>query len=183
MEDDQILALYFARDERAIEETAQKYGRLCFHVCHNILRSEVDAEECVNDTYLGVWNRIPPTSPSRLAAFVCKIARNISLNKSAFDHAAKRSAVVLSLSELNEAIPDNGNWEDTEDTQLAELLSAFLRAEKPDARNVFLRKYWFFDTVEEIAARYGFSESKVKAMLHRTRNRLRTHLTQKGVFV
>ena len=183
MEDEQILELYFARDERAIEETAQKYGRLCYHVCYHILRSDETAEECVNDTYLGVWNRIPPVKPSRLAAFVCRIARNISLNKSAFDHAAKRSAAVLSLSELSEAIADGGSWDDAEDTQLAALLSAFLRTEKADARNVFLRKYWFFDTVEEIAARYGFSESKVKAMLHRTRNRLRTFLTQKGVFI
>ena len=183
MEDEQIIELYFARDERAIEETARKYGRLCHCVCYHILCNEESAAECVNDTYLGVWNRIPPTSPSRLAAFICKIARNISLSKSASDHAAKRSAVVLSLSELGEAIPDGSNWDDAEDGQLAALLSAFLRAEKADARNVFLRKYWFFDTVEEIAARYGFSESKVKAMLHRTRKRLRTYLTQKGVFV
>ena len=178
MEDGEIIELYFSRNENAIKETAAKYGRLTMSVAYNILRSPEDAEECVNDTYLGVWNSIPPARPNNLRAFICKIARNLSLNKLKYNTAAKRSPeLLLSLNELEEVIaddklPDGGD--------LSGLISEFLRAQKPDARNVFLRRYWFADSVAEIADRYSFSESKVKSMLFHTRNKLREYLRKEG---
>lgn len=181
MEDLRIIELYFDRDENAIKETDAKYGQLCFRIADNILRNSADAEECVSDTYWNVWNQIPPTRPKSFIAFLCKITRNISLNKSRFNHAAKRNpGVELSFSELEEVLPGEPALDEE---YLGEVISDFLRSEKEDARNVFLRRYWFFDTVKEIADRYAFSESKVKSMLLRTRNRMKDYLILKGVRV
>lgn len=181
MDDQQIINLYFERNEEAIQATEAKYGKLCASIARNILGSETDSEECVNDVYLSVWNTIPPQRPNSFAAFISKITRNISLKRVRFDNAVKRSALtVISLSELENVVPDYYS-SDMEDAQLGKLISDFLRTEKPDARNVFIRKYWFFDTVSEIADRYSFSESKVKSMLYHTRNRLRDYLNKEGV--
>ena len=183
MDDWQIIDLYFERSERAIQETEEKYGKLCMHIARNILGNEADTEECVNDTYLSVWNTIPPQRPNSFAAFISKITRNISLKRLRFDNAVKRSALtVVSLSEIENVIPDR-HFSNIEDDQLGKLISNFLRMEKPDARNVFIRKYWFFDTVSEISNRYAFSESKVKSMLYHTRNRLRDYLNKEGVYL
>lgn len=184
MDDLQIIALYFARDEQAIKETDLKYGRLCFRVANNILFSREDSEECVNDTYLILWNQIPPTHPNNFTAFICKITRNLSLKRLEFAGAKKRaSKAVLSLSELADALPDNRITSDAAEEEIGRIISDFLRREKPDARNIFLRKYWFFDSVQEIAARYSFSEAKVKSMLFRTRSRLRNYLKKEGIVV
>lgn len=183
MDDWEIIDLYFERNESAIRETEAKYGNLCMSIARNILGNEADTEECVNDTYLSVWNTIPPQRPNNFVAFISKITRNISLKRVRFDNAIKRSALtVVSLSELENVIPDNC-ISDIGDEQLGKLISDFLRMEKPDARNVFIRKYWFFDTVSEIADRYSFSESKVKSMLYHTRNRLRDYLNREGVYL
>lgn len=183
MDDRQIIDLYFARSERAIKETEKKYGKLCMRIARNILGSETDTEECVNDTYLCVWNTIPPQRPNNFMAFISKITRNISLKRLRFDNAVKRSALtVVSLSEIENVIPDF-RFSNMGDEQLGKLISDFLRTEKPDARNVFIRKYWFFDTISEIADRYAFSESKVKSMLYHTRNRLRDYLNKEGVYL
>ena len=183
MDDQQIIDLYFERSESAIKETEAKYGKLCMSIARNILGSETDTEECVNDTYLSVWNTIPPQRPNNFAAFISKITRNISLKRVRFDNAIKRSALtVVSLAELENVIPDH-RVSDIGDEQLGKLISDFLRMEKPDVRNVFIRKYWFFDTVSEIADRYSFSESKVKSMLYHTRNRLRDYLNKEGVYL
>ncbi|MCH5205952.1 MAG: sigma-70 family RNA polymerase sigma factor [Oscillospiraceae bacterium] len=182
MEDSEIIGLYFERDERAISETGVKYGRLCFGVAKNILGSSEDAEECVNDTYLNVWNSIPPTKPNDLKAFICKVTRNLSLTRLKYNKAAKRSPeVLLSLSELEEVLPDESAADGVEAEELGKLISAFLREQKPDSRNVFLRRYWFFDSVSEIAARFSFSESKVKSMLFHTRGKLRKYLKNEGI--
>lgn len=182
MEDTQIIKLYFARDERAIEETAAKYGRLCFRVANNILSNTEDSEECVNDTYLSVWNKIPPVRPDNFTAFICKITRNLSLKKLESANAMKRrSNAVISLSELEEILPDNRITPSAEDEEIGKLISDFLHQEKAEARNVFLRKYWFFDSISDIAERYSFSESKVKSMLFHTRNRLRRYLKKEGI--
>lgn len=182
MEDLQIIDLYFKRDENAIKETDIKYGKLCFHIANNILNNSADSEECVNDTYLGVWNVIPPQRPNNFMAFICKITRNLSLKRIEFNTAVKRSAhTVISLSELEEILPAQNTPPEVEDEQLGKLISDFLRTEKEAARNVFIRKYWFFDTISDISARYSFSESKVKSMLFHTRNRLREYLKKEGV--
>lgn len=182
MDDLQIIELYFARDEHAIKETESKYGKLCFRVAKNILSDDEDSEECVNDTFLAVWNKIPPTRPNNFKAFICKITRNLSLKKLEFSNAGKRSAnAVISLSEIEEILPDNRIASGVEEEELGKLISAFLWSEKEDARNVFLRKYWFFDSVSDIAKRYSFSESKVKSMLFYTRNRLQEFLKKEGI--
>ena len=184
MEDLQIIELYFARDELAIRETDRKYGKLCFQVANHLLCNNEDSQECVNDTYLTVWNNIPPTRPNHFTAFLCKITRNLSLKKLEFANAAKRSAdAILSLSEIEATLPDSRITPGITDEELGKLISAFLRSEKELARNVFLRKYWFFDSVSEIAERYSLNESNVKSMLFRTRNKLREFLKKEGIEV
>lgn len=179
MDDAGIIALYFARDERAIEETAAKYGRLCFGIAKNILGSGEDSEECVNDTYLSVWNAIPPARPDNFPAYIGKIARNLSLKRLDFNTAEKRSpGVVVPLSELSEIVSPMALEPDG--AELARAISDFLRGEKEPARSVFIRRYWFFDSVGDIAARYSFSESKVKSMLYHTRRRLKVYLGKAG---
>ena len=184
MDDSQIIELYFERDEKAIKETELKYGALCFSIANNILNNEADTEECVNDTYLSVWNIIPPQRPNNFKAFVSKITRNLSLKRIEFNNAIKRSAdTIISLSELEDVLPSESVQSEIEDEMLGKLISDFLRNEKEGARNVFIRKYWYFDTVADIAVRYSFSESKVKSILFHTRNRLKDYLIKEGVYL
>lgn len=184
MEDLQIIDLFFDRNEQAIQETDAKYGRLCFSVANKILENDEDSEECVNDTYLRAWNEIPPTRPSYFSAFLCKITRILSLKKLEFSNAMKRtSSIVVSFEELESVLQDERIAPGTEAVELGVLISNFLRREKADARNVFLRKYLFFDTVEEIAERFGMNANTVKSMLFRTRNRLREYLRKEGIEV
>ena len=180
MDDLQIIELYFDRNERAIKETDRKYGRLCFQVAKKLLWSREDSEECVNDTYLTLWNQIPPTRPNNFTAFICKITRNLSLKKLESANALKRAADILSLSEFEATLPDYSLAPDIGDEELGKQISAFLRNEKELNRNVFLRKYWFFDSISEIAKRYSLGESTVKSMLFRTRYRLREVLKKEG---
>ena len=182
MDDLSIIELYFERDEKAIQETDKKYGRLCFNVAINVLGDDEDSEECVNDTYLSVWNIIPPTRPNNFKAFICKITRNLSLKKLQYNKAIKRTPESLvSFSELEYVLPDNNIVSNIENAEIGKLISEFLMHEKPDARAVFIRKYWFFDSVEDIATRYSFSESKIKSLLYHTRSRLRDYLRKEGV--
>lgn len=184
MDDLMIIELYFARDEKAITETDIKYGRLCFTVAINILGNDEDSDECVNDTYLSVWNKIPPTRPNNFMAFICKITRNLSIKRLDYNKARKRSPEsIVSFSELEDVLPDNHIAPDVENAEIGKLISEFLNREKPDSRAVFIRKYWFFDSVSDIAARYSFSESKVKNMLYHSRKKLRDYLRKEGVEV
>lgn len=181
MDDVQLIELFFARDEQAIKETDKKYGKLCFRVADNLLRNKEDAEECVNDTYLVAWNKIPPIRPSNFTAFICKITRNLSLKKLESANAKKRSPdAIISLSEIESLLPDNSFATDMTDEEVGKLISVFLRGEKELNRNVFLRKYWFFDSISQIAEMYSLSENNVKSMLFRTRNRLREFLKKEG---
>lgn len=184
MDDLQIIELYFARDEKAIKETDIRYGKLCFNLANNILSNNQDSEECVNDTYLNVWNAIPPTRPNHFMAFICKITRNLSLKKLEFKMALKRTPnALLSFDELESVLPDNRMNPDIENEEIGKIISAFLRSEKEDARNVFIRKYVHFDSISEIATRYSFTESKVKNLLYHSRNRLRKCLRKEGIEV
>ncbi len=175
---DEIVKLYLERNERAIEETEKRYGKLCVSLACNILGSSADAEEAVNDTYLALWNAIPPEQPDNMTAFVAKITRNIALKRVRYNSAEKRAAVPVSLSELEEVIPDKTQWETGE---LTRLINAFLYKESAVSRNVFIRRYWFSESIEEIARRYSFSESKVKSILHRSRNKLKKYLQKEGI--
>lgn len=184
MDDSQIIDLFFARDEQALKETDLKYGKLCFRLANNLLTKAEDSEECVNDTYLTVWNKIPPTRPNNFTAFICKITRNLSLKRLERSTAMKRSAdAIVSLTEIDEILPDNRITPDVNGEELGNLISAFLRKEKELNRNIFLRKYWFFDSVGDIAKRYSLTESNVKSILFRTRNKLREFLKKEGIEV
>ena len=182
MDDAQIVQLYWDRDDQAIPATSDKYGNYCTSIAMNILSNQEDAEECVNDTYVGVWNAIPPTRPSNFMSFVCKIARNLSLKRLEFMKREKRSAdVMLSLDELESVLPDDRYAPDVSDEDVGKLVSHFLRTQKEDVRNVFIRKYFYFDSIGEIAERFGFTKSKVNNMLFYTRNKLRDYLIKEGV--
>ena len=182
MNDLEIIALYFERDETAIKETDAKYGKLCHSIAQNILNNKQDSEECVNDTYIGVWNAIPPTRPNSLMAFVCRITRNLSLKRlEAMTRQKRSAATIVSLEELAEVMPDEKIASGVSDGDIARAISEFLRNENEDVRNVFMRKYYFFDSIGDIAERFGFTESKVKSMLFHTRNKLRDYLIKEGV--
>lgn len=184
MEDSQIVELFLARDENAIAHTQHKYKPLCLKIAYNILGSHEESEECVNDTLLGAWNSIPPNRPANLKAYICKIARNVSLSRLKFNTRKKRNSDFdCSLEELGDIIPDSRLSADTTDEELGRAIDEFLGTLSRDARGVFLRKYWFFDSVSEIADRYGFSESKVNNILYRTRNKLRNYLIKEGIYL
>ncbi|MFA7673440.1 MAG: sigma-70 family RNA polymerase sigma factor [Clostridia bacterium] len=186
MDDRQIVELYFKRSESAITETAGKYGRYCHYIAYNILHSEEDAEECVNDTYLKAWNCIPPHKPDMLSAFLGKITRNLSLNLYAKYTAQKRGLgqTALVLSELEECLSSSDNVEQAADEDaLVDAIDRFLAVMPSETRKVFMRRYWYLSPVKEIADGYGISESKVKMTLFRTRKSLRQYLEKEGVTI
>ncbi len=186
MDDNKIIELYFARDEKAISETKAKYGKYCLKIACNVLGNREDAEECENDTYLGVWNAIPPTRPSVFSAFIGRITRNISLKKLRAKTADKRrcSEAIISLDELGECIPDGQGFADSlEESELAEIINSFLGSLNVTERRVFVCRYWYCDSIADICEQFGFGQSKVKMMLLRTRERLLTYLKERGVFI
>ncbi len=180
LEDKRIIELYFARDEAAIEETSGKYGALCRRIALNILGNELDAEECENDTYLSLWQSIPPKKPKSLSGYAAKIVRNHALRRLEYMNAQKRRAVLLPAEELAELI---GEETDYAAEELAELISDFLRGVSEDERRVFVRRYFAFEPLEKISADLGFSVGKIKSMLFRMRNKLRVYLEKEGITV
>ena len=184
MEDAKILDLYFARDEDAIRETDTAYGKRLHALAKNILQNREDAEESVNDTYAEVWKSIPPRRPKYFFAFLASICRHLSLNRVDWKQAAKRRAQVVPLTEeMENCIPDAVHERQMEAKELGRLLDLFLEGLAKDSRLIFLRRYWYVDSVPEIAARYGMTESKVKMQLSRTKEKLRSFLEQEGIYV
>lgn len=185
MEDSQIIDLYWQRSENAIAETSAKYGKLLRKIALNIVGNFSDAEECENDTYVATWNAIPPTRPNILSAFLGKIARNIALNRYEYNRAQKRNNEFdLVLSELEECIASKSTVEESvEEGLVASMLDEFLEGLKKETRVIFVRRYWYSDSVKDIAKRMQISESKVKTVLFRTRNQLQDYLAERGVFV
>ena len=184
MEDSKILELYFARNEDAIRHTDDTYGRRLYHLADSIVKNGQDAEESVSDTYMQAWNTIPPQKPRYFFAYLAKICRNFALKKLDWHHAAKRSAEVVSLTEEMEmCIPDQSRDRELEARELGMLLDRFLRTLTPENQMIFLRRYWYVDTIAEIAARYGISESAVQMRLNRTRAKLCTYLEKEGIQV
>lgn len=184
MNDSQIVALFFDRDQRAIEETAKKYGSYCYAITYNILQNKEDAEEAVSDTYLAVWATIPPHKPVKLSTFLGKIARRTALKRWEKNRAQKRGGgeVELALDELSEYISDGKTPESTmENQELSRILNVFLKKLPKEERQVFVCRYWYFDSVADIAKRFGFTQSKVKSMLARTRMKLRNTLNKEGI--
>lgn len=179
MEDTGIIDLFFARDEQAIIETKKKFGPLCLQLAGRLLWNSQDAEECVNDAYFSLWNTIPPERPTYFGAFLCKIVRNLSLKRLEYLTAKKRMRFAeVSFEELEGVLRQE---DDHSEEELGELINRFLYTEKPIYRQVFLRKYWFFDSIEDIAKRFGCSQSNVKTMLSRTRKRLKEFFEQEGI--
>ena len=182
MDDARIIELYFARDERAIEETRLSYGGKLRAVAMRILEDFQDAQECENDTYWKTWNSIPPNRPLHFLAYIVKICRNAALSMLEYRGAAKRSAQVVELTnEMQQCIPDSLAERDFEPEGLGDLLSAFLREETRDNRLIFVRRYLMAESVSEVAQALGYSESKVKSALMRTRSRLKVYLEKEGV--
>ena len=186
MEDTAIVALYWARDEQALAETAAKFGAYCRKIADNILHSAHDVEECENDTWLAAWNSMPDNRPARLAPYLGRITRNLALDRLDKATAQNRGSgqTFAPLDELAECVAAPGSVEDTFDAaETGRLISEFLRTLPEETRNIFLRRYWYCDATADIAARYGLTESKVRVTLHRTRGKLAAYLQKKGVAV
>lgn len=184
MQDEDLIRLYMTRSERAITLTNDKYGGYCHTIAYQILKSMEDSEECVNDTYWKTWNAIPPTMPKCFKAFLGKITRNLALHRWEKKGAQKRGGnqILLLLDELTDCIP---SYEDipkkVEDAEICALLNQFLDKLSKEKRMVFVRRYWYCDSISDIAKMYHFGESKVKTMLSRIRTELRAYLEKEGV--
>lgn len=183
MLDEQIVALYWSRSEQAIAETGEKYGGYLNRIAYGVLRDTLDAQECVNDTYHSAWNAMPPSKPDRLSAFLGKITRRLSIDRLRRQTAEKRGGgeLPLALDELSGCVSGGDTAEDAVLRQeLSSLLDAFLSSLPDTERRVFLRRYWYLDSIAEIAERFGFTQSKTASMLHRTRRKLREALWKEG---
>ena len=182
MDDNKIIELYFARDERAIEETKASYGRLIYSVAYEILRSETDSEECESDTYLRTWESIPPTRPSYFSAFLSKISRNLAINRLRSDKQRKLINSELIFDELSEVLPDN-TGDITENILLRDALNDFLSSLGKTKRQIFMKRYFYMREIKTIAKEMGITVSSVKVTLHRVRVELRDFLERRGIAI
>jgi len=184
MEDQRIVALFWDRDERALQETAKKYGAYCYTIACNVIRNRQDAEECVNDTYLQAWNAIPPQKPIALRAFLGKITRNLAINRYRATHAQCRGGgqIPLALEELEDCFAA-GPETALGAAELTRVLDQFLRLLPQKDCCLFIRRYWYLDSLTEIASRYHMAQGSVKSSLHRSRKKLKQYLEQEGISV
>ncbi len=190
MNDQDIIQLYWDRNQDAIRLTEQQYGPYCHAIARRILGSPEDADECVNDTWLQAWQAIPPTRPNRLSIWLGRITRNLSLNRLEVRQAQKRGGgqATVALEELASYLSENpvsGSVAPAPDDaaitkEIAVEISSFLRGEKPASRHVFIGRYYYFASIDEIAAQTGLAKSRVSVLLHRTRQRLMRHLNERG---
>ncbi len=172
-----IIALYFARDERAIIETDRVYGKFCMGLSEGIVGNRADAEECVNDTYLRVWNTVPPKNPPSLKTYLARIIRNLSIDRYRQNRAARKHIdFEIALHELSECLPEPTEAE----TDLIPLMETFLRGEDDMSRKLFMGRYWHACSVKELAKHYGLTQNAVTKRLTRTREKLRAYLTERG---
>ena len=180
MDDNGIIDLYIARDEDAISETMKSYNGRLLRFAMRFLSDTRDAEECVNDVYARAWDTIPPNRPGSLFAYLAALCRNTALDIIKKNTAQKRSAQLVELTqEMNECIPDNSNITDERIEELSECINGFLAELPKDKRAVFLGRYWYNESIADIAKRTGFSQSNVKTMLHRMRESLRAYIERK----
>lgn len=184
MEDEEIIDLYWSRQESAIYETNKKYGNYCNTISFNILQSKEDSKECVNDTYLKTWNSIPPQRPNSLKSYLGKIVRNLSLNKYEKKRAKKRNGTVeIALEELNECISSNNDMEkECNGKELVQMLNDFLSELSQEKRKIFLERYWYLYSIKEISLKNKISENNVKIILMRIRNKLKSYLEEGGLY-
>ena len=185
MTDERIIELFFARSERGIEELDTKYGATCHKIAQNILGNKEDAEECVNDAYLGVWNSIPPKKPSLLSAFLFKILRNLSITRYHANTAQKRNSFYdIALDELEETISTEESIEkECSQKELTTTIEGFLDTLTRENRVIFVRRYWFSESYTEIAKRTGLTEKNISVRLTRIREKMKKHLSERGILV
>jgi RNA polymerase sigma-70 factor (ECF subfamily) len=184
MSEQELLEMYEARNQAAIQETEERYGAYCHTIAYRILRDEGEAAECLNDTWFAAWQAIPPAKPKNLGAYLTKITRNLSLNRYRSNHQQKRQADRMSvcIDELAECIPSLTTPERAyEQSYLGQLLTQFLRELPKEERIMFVRRYFFMDSVAEVAEHMGCGESKVKTAMFRTRKKLQKLLTEEGI--
>lgn len=182
MDDISIIELFRKRDERAISEMKQKYGRLCCCIAGNILSQREDAEECVNSAYYEIWNNIPPDCPDDLRTYLCRIVRNIAIKRLQYNTAAKRDpGYTVPLDEIAECVP-SASGDEVSDKELAEAISRFLRTQDQKYRKVFVRRYWYGDPISVIAEYYGMNDKTVATYLFRTRKKLKAFLQKEGYY-
>ena len=182
MEDDKIVGLFWQRSEQAITETDAKYGKLCHGIAYGVLNNNEDAEECVNDTYVRAWNSIPPDMPDHLGAYLSKVTRRLSIDRFRRNTAAKRSAVTVSIfDELSEALPDTSGDGMTDSMVLRDTLNRFIISLTPENRMIFMRRYWYCDSVRDIAGMMHMTDMGVKKRLARMRNKLKSVLEGEGI--
>ncbi len=179
MNDDQIVALYYARDERAITKSSEKYGVYCTSIAQNILQNLQDSEECVNDTWLSAWNSIPPAKPAVLKTYLGRITRNLALDKWRRAHSGKRGSgqIAVALDEVHEIVSSGYNVSDEYlEQEFMRLINLFLYSLSDRERNIFIRRYYFADDVPDIAKRFGITQGNTLKILSRTRNKLKIYL-------
>ena len=183
MEDEDIVRMYWERNERAVAETSAKYGRYCTKIAMNILNNREDAEESVNDAYMNAWNSIPPHKPDMLSTFLGKIVRNLSFNKYKHIHSVKRGGneIALILDELGEIVSDEEAVIDNVlRNELIKAINEFILALSEEKRYMFSRRYWYSDNIKDIAAQLGRTENNISVELSRIRNKLREYLAERG---
>ena len=185
MNDERIIELFFERSEQAIKALDGKYGKVCHSLSFKIMNNHQDAEECVNDSYLGTWNAIPPAKPNPLLAFVCKIVRNISLKRYEQNTAAKRNSYYdVAMEELEDCLASTTTIEEEiAERELTKIIESFLDSLSKENRVIFLRRYWFSDTYADIAKQVGLTENNVSVRLTRIRKELREYLLEREVIV
>ena len=183
MNDKEIIALYMCRDEKAIEYTRKKYSAYCFSIADKVLDNAEDNEECLNDVWLAVWNSIPPNNPASLSSYIGKITRNLSVKRLRSINRLKRGkSVTVCLDELSEALPSGERVEDTlEKAELKESLERFIRVQAKINRYIFICRYYYLDSIDDIAVRFGMTENQVKLRLFRMRKKLKDYLEKEGV--
>lgn len=182
MTDNQIIGLFWNRNEDAIAETDAVYGRRLRGLAHRILQNSEDSEEVVNDTYMKTWESIPKARPQYFYAYIAAICRHLSLNLLNWNQAAKRNAEIISITEeLEQCVPDLKQEKAADSKEIIQAINDFLETLPKDSRLIFVRRYWYADSVNAIAKRYGMTESKVKMQLLRTRNKLQSYLERAGI--
>ncbi len=185
MTDERIIELFFARSERGIEELDTKYGATCHKIAQNILGNKEDAEECVNDAYLGVWNSIPPKKPNLLSAFLFKILRNLSITRYHANTAQKRNSFYdIALDELGDTISTEESIEkECSQKELTNAIEGFLDTLTRENRVIFVCRYWFSESYTEIAKRTGLTEKNISVRLIRIREKMKEYLSERGILV
>lgn len=184
MDDREIVRLFWQRDERAISEASEKYGKLCGKIACGILGNPQDSEEIVNNAFLRLWETIPPKNPEPFMPYLAKIVRNLALNRYKAEHTQKRFSgeFTLSLDELDECVPD-GKSAKNDSAEIRDCLNVFLERQKPDVRRIFVMRYFFCESIEEISKKTGYSEGKLKSLLFRARNKLKSYLESEGISI